>query len=283
MGEVRLVVAALSVLMLAGCGKQEETPVDPVLARVDGVAILQSDMDAAWSRTFSDVDALYADEAMEERLLKSLVASRVMARKAEVEMSDAQKQELDAAVSAWREEQLVKRYLAEHVTAQPVSAEMVDAYYQKHPEMFGGGERRLYEVLTVQGTQDEATRDMAVAALGKASEITDWQAYARAQSTANFIVSYARARADANTQDKSLLAKLKALSAGQTSAMSLAGGVATIIRVNAVETVAPKPLVEVRDDIRRRLAPVKLKAAVKEAMDAALAGVDVEYIDTEKQ
>lgn len=279
MGGVRLAAVTLALLAVVGCGKQEEVSVDPLLARVDGSDVYQSDMDAAWSRTFSDVDALYADDAMEERLLKSLVASRVMARKAEATMSAEQMQEFDAVVKAWREEQLVKRYLAEHVTPQPVSNEMVESYYNKHPEMFGGGERRLYEVLSVQGTSNETTRDKAVALLGKAAEQKDWQHYARENSSADFIVHYARARADSNTNDKALLAKLKTLSAGNTSAMSLAGGEATVLRVNAVEVIAPRPLIEVRDDIRRRLAPVNLKAAVKEAMDTALIGADVEYFD----
>lgn len=280
MGGVRLASVTLVLLAVVGCGKQQEASIDPLLARVDGSDVYQSDMDAAWSRTFSGVDALYADDAMEERLLKSLVASRVMARKAEATMSAEQMQEFDAVVKAWREEQLVKRYLSEHVTPQPVSNEMVESYYTKHPEMFGGGERRLYEVLTIQGTTNEATRDKAVALLGNAAEQKEWQKYARENSSADLIVHYARARADANTGDKALLAKLKALSAGDTSAMSLAGGEATVLRVNAVEIITPRPLIEVRDDIRRRLAPVNLKAAVKEAMDTALVGADVEYFDS---
>lgn len=280
MGGVRLAAVMFAALAVIGCGKQEESAVDPLLARVDGSNVYQSDMDAAWSRTFSDIDALYADDAMEERLLKSLIASRVMARKAEATMSAEQKQALDAVVKAWHEEQLVKRYLAEHVTPQPVSNEMVESYYNKHPEMFGGGERRLYEVLTIQGTTNEETRDKAVALLGKAAEQKEWQEYARENSSAGFIVQYARARADASSGDKALQAKLKTLSAGKTSAMSLAGGEATVLRVNAVETIAPRPLIEVRDDIRRRLAPVNLKAAVKEAMDTALSGADIEYFES---
>tara|TARA_R110002073_G_scaffold45053_2_gene124657 strand:+ start:111262 stop:112110 length:849 start_codon:yes stop_codon:yes gene_type:complete len=279
-GGVRVAALALAVLAVTACGKQEEPSVNPLLARVDGSDVYQSDMDAAWSRTFSEVDALYADDAMEERLLKSLVASRVMAHKAEATMSAEQKQEFEAVVKAWREEQLVKRYLSEHVTPQPVSNEMVESYYNKHPEMFGGGERRLYEVLTIQGTTNEETRDKAVALLGNAAAQKEWQKYARENSSADLIVHYARARADANTGDKALLAKLKTLSAGKTSAMSLAGGEATVLRVNAVEIIAPRPLIEVRDDIRRRLAPVNLKAAVKEAMDTALVGADVEYFDS---
>jgi hypothetical protein len=37
-------------------------------------------------------------------------------------------------------------------------------------------------------------------------------------------------------------------------------------------------LIEVRDDIRRRLAPIKLREAVKQAMDLALKDASIEYL-----
>lgn len=277
------IVWFLPLLLLAACGDKPEEPVDEILATVDGEPIYASEVNAAWSRTFSQQDAMFAGEELEDRLLKSLVASRVMARKAEAVMSDADKVELDLQVAAWREEQLVKRYLAEHTAPEPVSNDMVEEYYLKHPELFGGGQRHQFEMLKVSYRNDTALRDRALDALGNAASEKDWARYSAALNGKGLTVIHQRVVADASFDDKTLLARVRALQAGQVSPLSTAQGEVVVIRLNAVETVTPRPLIEVRDDIRRRLAPVKLRAAVKQAMDAALQDATVVYSSRDQE
>lgn len=270
-----LVLAA--VLSLAACEKGPEEPESEVLARVNGEPITAADLEAARSRTFSNVERLSADGQLDRKLLESLVATRVMAKKAEQAMSEKDKRELAQQVKAWREEQLVRRYLESQVSPEPVSKAMVEEYYHKHPELFGGGTRRQYEILRILTADDTGLRDRAVDLLAEARQAADWQAFASQRSTPEMPVDYRRGRAGANFEDKTLLARLQPLKPGEASPLSMANGEVSLVRVVAMEEVPPKPLIEVRADIRRRLAPVKLRAAVKEVMDAALRDADVEY------
>lgn len=273
----------LSLVLLAACGDKPEEQTDAVLATVNGEPIYASEVNAAWSRTFSEQDAMFAGEELEERLLKSLVASRVMARKAEAAMSDADKAELDLQVAAWREEQLIKRYLAEHTVPEPVSNDMVEEYYRKHPELFGGGQRHQFEMLKVAYRNDTALRDRALDALGKAASEKDWARYSAALNSKGLVAIHQRVVADAAFDDKALLARVRALQAGQVSPLSTAQGEVVVLRLNAVETIAPRPLIEARDDIRRRLAPVNLRAAVKQAMETALQDATVVYSSRDQE
>lgn len=271
-----LTLLSLAVAGLAGCGWFDDSRGE-VLAKVDGQKIYQADLDAAWDRTFTDADAMVGGEAVRHRLLESLVASRVLARKAEAALSDEEEKALERDMAAWREEQLVKRYLAEQTTPDPVTPQMVEEYYKAHPELFGGGRKQHYESLTAKVGNDDRLRDRAIALLR--SPGGDWQAAATAGSRDGLVVEYGRGVADALLADAGLRAQLSVLKEGQASPMSMAGGTVTVYRVTRVETSPPKPLSEVSADIRQRLAPMQLKKAVKAAMETAMRDVEVEYFD----
>lgn len=271
----------IPLLVLTACNdaqQQADVVDDPVVARVNGEEIRASEVSAAWNRTFAEQDMLFDGAELQQRLLQSLVASRVMARQAEAAMSDEQRQELDQLTRAWREEQLVKRYLADHVVAEPVDQQMVEDYYNKHPELFGGGQRYEFEQLKVVYGDDSIQRDKALDLFALAGEAGDWAAFARTNSGSGLVLVHQRVVADAGFADKTLLATLSSLSPGQLSPVTSGEGAVAVVRLNRREAVAPRPLAEVSSDIRQRLAPVKLRQAVKQAMDGALSGANIEYV-----
>lgn len=271
-----LAILFATATLLAGCDWFDKSR-GAVLAKVDGDKIYAADVDAVWDRTFSNADAMMGGEEVRHRLLESLVASHVLAGKAEETMTREEKKALDRQVAAWREEQLVKRYLTAHIVPDPVTPEMVEAYYKAHPELFGGGRKKHYEALAAKVGNDDKLRDRAIALLRNPGG--NWQAAASGNSRDGLVVEFSRGVADALLADKALLAQLSTLKEGQASPLNMAGGVVTVYRVTQVETTPPKPLTEVSSDIRQRLAPMQLKKAVKAAMEVAMKGVEVEYFD----
>jgi hypothetical protein len=71
---------------------------------------------------------------------------------------------------------------------------------------------------------------------------------------------------------------VEATAAGATSALHV-GEQLTIVRVNAKEQLSPRPLAQVSVDIRRKLAPIKMKEAIKAISDSAEKQMKIEIIN----
>lgn len=275
-----LVWLCLSTLVggLAACGDKPAEHEDLVLAYVNDRPVYQHQVDIAFERTLGPQGALLADDSTWDKVLESVVATRVLADLAAAQLSDGEHRELEARVQAWREEKLVRQYLADRVTPTPVTSAMVEDYYRRHPEQFGGGERLHYEQLSVAVAGDESLRDRAIAFLGEAADVTDWQALAQQARRGDLPATYQRGDVGQGVGEPALRARLQPMTEGQTSALAFSGGEASMLRLVRRETLAPRPLMEVSDDIRMRLAPVQLRKAVREVMDDAMQDANVRYL-----
>ncbi len=275
-----LVVVGLLVLVACSQDVSElATDPDPVIARVNGEVLRASDLEAVRNRTLGTMEALVTDDdALDARLLTSLAASRVMARKAESRMSDQEIRTLDAQTAAWREEQLVKRYLADVIIPEPVNDDEVTRYYNAHPERFGGGARYTFDSLRGEFSDDIALRDVLIDVLNQARQEGDWAGLAVRHHQQGLPLMYQQNLVDNQHSDKRLLAQLRSMEEGEVSSLMSARGEVSVLRLVQVEILPPRPLMAVRNDIRRTLAPVKLRDAVREAMEDAMADVQVDYV-----
>ncbi len=276
---LRALACVTGVLLVVGCS--EPAPEHQVLATVNGVPVYDYELALARERTLGEQGMLLADASTDRKVLESLVAGRAMALLAEHGMSEQEHTALAHQVAAWREEQLIKRYLSEHVVPVPVPQHRVNEYYERHPELFGGGTRYRYEQLSVATGQDTALRDKAVRWLGQAVEENDWQALTDAGRTAGLPVNFRQGTAAESLGSETLRARLKAMQPGEVSAVSLEAGEASLLKLVAVETVPPRPLSDVSDDIRLRLAPMQLRQGIREVMDQATAQADIQYLREE--
>ncbi|KAF0810010.1 hypothetical protein A167_01311 [Alcanivorax sp. S71-1-4] len=276
---LRALACVVSALLLAGCS--EPAPEHEVLATVNGAPVYDYELSLARERTLGEQGMLLADASTDRKVLESLVAGRAMALLAEQDMSEQERTALAHQVAAWREEQLVKRYLSEHVVPVPVPQHSVNEYYQRHPELFGGGTRYRYEQLSVATGQDTALRDKAVRWLGQTVGQNDWQALANTGRAEGLPVNFRQGTAAESLGSETLRARLKAMQPGEVSAVSLEAGEASLLKLVVVEMVPPRPLSEVSDDIRLRLAPMQLRQGIREVMDQATAQADIQYLREE--
>ena len=139
-----------------------------------------------------------------------------------------------------------------------------------------GGE--AFDLAALVGIDLDDEQRLVLDAMLAESASGDWAAFARTNSGSGLVLVHQRVVADAGFADKTLLATLSSLSPGQLSPVTSGEGAVAVVRLNRREAVAPRPLAEVSSDIRQRLAPVKLRQAVKQAMDGALSGANIEYV-----
>ncbi len=251
----------------------ELTPV--VLVKVNGEAITAEQLEHSISSTFSAAAVMAAGSELRDKVLESLIASKAMSQAALAELNSDDQQLIALKVAAYREELLVKAYLREHVAPQPVTSQMVEEYYAKHPELFGAEELVNVELLVQpEGSQPELRSQF----LGRIESIRNEPNWG--ESTARWDaldLSYQKQHVSPTALSPRLQMTVNSLQEGETSEALMVDGAAYLVRLHQRRQVPPKPLSQVSTDIRKRLAPIQLKKAVKEASALALKSTTVEW------
>ncbi|SIP86954.1 hypothetical protein SAMN05878282_1016 [Aquipseudomonas alcaligenes] len=257
----------------------KEVPVEPsaTLVTVDESPITRAQLELTIERTLGDSAPLFANEEVERKILDSLVSSRAMALLAERELDASEKQQLDLKAQAYREELLVRHYLQAHATPEPVSTEMVADYYKRHPEEFGGGVEKSFEIITSTAELDERLRSELIALLsGVDVQKGDWPALVESWRAAGRPLEYRQNKLRPEMLDQPLRGLVESTSAGSVAPL-YSNGQLLLVRVTAEQQLPARPLAEVSGAIREKLAPQALKKAVKELSAKAVEQVKVQY------
>jgi len=262
-------------------GQRSITDDSPVLATVNGEGISQADVKFMIARTFSSADSLLANKEINDKVLDSLIASKAMSQKIKQEMSAEQLTDIQRKVNAFREELFVREYLMRSVVPTPVTQEMVSEYYQGHPEKFGGTTLKVFEQLKASRKLTESERDHFLADQQSISTSSDWQQIA-AQSQDKYPLNYQKASAVPGLLDPKLDAVIKNLSLGNTSGTIFIDELPMVFRVLEEKQIPAQPLHEVSAGIRKSLAPIQMRQAVKQVTDELLKEVHVEKMDSSK-
>ena len=287
------VLTGLALLLgLSACGQRDEqkTPQktsgnaepaarlpgeDEILARVEGEPITAYELQQAMRAMLGPQQAALLDAEGRRKVLESLVLGRLMAIRAEAELDALQRRAIEVATRAHREQLLAGQYIKQHAAPAPVTDEAVQAYYNDHPQAFGGGVVRRYEVLMQTAAAPDGQREAELKALQAAAGGSDWRQAAQA-SGGN--IAFRGGEVDENLLQPQLLALLQALKVGEVSAPTYIQGRAYIARISAEQQREARPLPEVRAQIRRALAPLQLKKSVQQISAALLKDARVEYL-----
>ncbi|MCU9949123.1 peptidyl-prolyl cis-trans isomerase [Pseudomonas sp. PDM13] len=275
----------LAALLLAGCRDDDgaealaQVPVEPsaTLVTVDESPITRAQLELTVERTLGESAPLFANDEVERKILDSLVASRAMALLAERELGASERAQLDLKAQAYREELLVRHYLEQHATPEPVTSEQVADYYQRHPEEFGGGVEKSFEIITSDQELDEAQRAELIALLSGAEvQGNDWQKRVAAWRAAGKPLEYRSNRIKPELLEQPLRSLVEPTAAGSIAPLYVDGQM-LLVRVTAEERLPARPLSEVSGEIREKLAPQALKQAVKSLSEEATRQVKVQY------
>jgi len=275
----------LAALLLAGCRDDDgaealaQVPIEPsaTLVTVDESPITRAQLELTVERTLGESAPLFANDEVERKILDSLVASRAMALLAERELDAGERAQLDLKAQAYREELLVRHYLEQHATPEPVTSEQVADYYQRHPEEFGGGVEKSFEIITSDQELDETQRAELIALLSGAEvQGNDWQKRVAAWRAAGKPLEYRSNRIKPELLEQPLRSLVEPTQAGSIAPLYVDGQM-LLVRVTAEERLPARPLSEVSGEIREKLAPQALKQAVKSLSEEATRQVKVQY------
>jgi hypothetical protein len=268
--------------LIAGCQHKapKEIPgANQVLATVNGSPITQFDVDRTAVRLLGPQRFSSLDEAAKHKVLESLVLSRAIAQIEAKQLDSADSYSLDKQVEDYREQLLVKHYLKDHANPKPVTEEMIVDYYNQHPYQFGGGEHKRYQMLFVTRDLSDTERQSVLKAYSRTQNQHDWKRYASALAKQKLPVSEQQGTTPASLPNKTLDDVLEKLGKGKVSTVTFVDGRPYLLQVTDTFTTQPRPLNDVRGQIRRELLPVRIKQALDVVSKQVLGKVKVEYVD----
>ncbi|WP_337058958.1 peptidyl-prolyl cis-trans isomerase [Pseudomonas sp. USHLN015] len=275
----------LAAALLAGCRDDDgaealaQVSVEPsaTLVTVDDSPITRAQLELTVERTLGESAPLFANDEVERKILDSLVASRAMALLAERELDAGERAQLDLKAQAYREELLVRHYLEQHATPEPVTSEQVADYYQRHPEEFGGGVEKSFEIIASDQALEEPQRAELIALLsGAEAKARDWQKQVAAWRAAGKPLEYRSNRIKPELLEQPLRGLVESTEVGSIAPLH-ADGQLLLVRVTGEERLPARPLSDVSGEIREKLAPQSLKQAVKRLSEEATRQVKVQY------
>lgn len=268
-------------LLVAGCSDSDTKTTSTadqsaVLATVNGEKISDADVAFALQRTFSNVD-LVVDQAMRDKVLDSLIAAKAMRAVMQEQLSEGEKNNINRTVNTYAEELYIKEYLLKNAHPEPVSTSMVEDYYHRNIEEFGGGESKEFELLKTQTKITEQQRDTLLSEVVALKKSTNWKQFS--ESNANtFGLTFFQSTIRPGLLDPQVEQLVDSLGVGQVSDVAFIGGIPHIARVTNVTSLPAQPLAQVAPQIRKKLAAVQLKKAIKTATEEVRDKVSIKLI-----
>lgn len=285
---MKMVILLSLSMLLAACGDKKENQVapekipervlSPTLVKVDGNAITEMDLELAVHRTLGPNSLFQADSKAQRKILESIVMSKALALKTDSLLTDEQRYEIELQTLAYRDELLAKRYLKEHVSPSPVTNEMVESYYRDNIEKYSTPAKLQVEFIQADTTMTSSQRGAVMAALTRARTERDWKAWVSSQNTQKLPVSYSQNAFVSKAMSSDIAQVVSALKEGESSNVFFISKRPAIARIIQRISGTARPLEQVSKEIRKTLAPIQLKKAIKASADEVMANMTIEYV-----
>ena len=250
---------------------------EEVLVTIEGDEITQYDLQATAEKTLGKQQASVLTDVAKNKILESLVISRVMAKTQEESMEGEDKARLEKEVNAYREQLLVKQYIKNHITPEPVTQQMVANYYNKHPEKFGSKNIQAYEMISAVNKPSPTERDKLISSMEALKGKSDWDTSVKDLVANGHQVSFHKSVLNEKTLHPKLKSTITQLAFGATSSVSFIEGKPYMIRRLKQITEPPKPLSQVSSEIRKSLVPIQLRKQIKQHAKELLVTADIKY------
>lgn len=274
---VRLTILLFGTLLaLSACNGDNRQAEGRVLAKVDGVSIHETELNRELRRFLGD-RAERADSKVRRTVLESIVQKRAMVLAAEKELASEDSKDLEEQVARFRDNELIKFYMRNHTQPRPVTDEMVLAYYNAHRDRFGGAKVKRYRML-IGPVAQKANQEKADEMLQAFQVADDWSKLQQQAKSQGLQFRIQEGMADERMLHESLQAAMKALLKGETSDPITIGHYVYLVRITGKSEFPPKPLAEVRPEIRKLLAAETLKQNIRQASELSIGQVKVEYM-----
>ncbi|MCP3872796.1 MAG: hypothetical protein GY699_06540 [Desulfobacteraceae bacterium] len=282
---IYFIVLFLSLIFFfSGCGQNEKEGqekvlknAEKVLATVNGSPITVDDLELMAKRTHGKDYIKALDEKNKKTLLESLVFARAIAQKAQAELTKQDKAIIENKTNAFREELLIQIFLTQNIRPEPVSDKMIKEYYQSHLEQFGKKKMRQYEIIMTKSKIKTGQRKRMLSALDDATSKKNWEQWSKTLLNKGYPISFSAGTFRKDKLDQRLSKLILSLDSGEVSSPAFINERLYIVKVTHMDTVQPHPLEEVSASIKRKLAPLAVKKALKKAKEQVLKDAQVIY------
>jgi len=267
---MRTIGFLLLVSLIAACNKtqtentiNDNNSVAEVIAKVNGEPVYKTEFDLIVNQTVGEFAALQLTKKTKDKILQSLVLRKLMKAEQLKQMDQAELQHVELQVAAYRDELLTKQYIRNNISAEPVSNEMVNEYYRNNLSQFGKKQIRRFDMIRAQIGHDEKHVKQINTFIQNISPQENWQALAKKPDSQKNSVKIIRG----NSADIGLLKSyqkiISTLAKNEASKVHSINGVLVRFKVTDLIELPAKPLIEVKKDIHKRLAPIQIKKAIK--------------------
>ena len=266
---MKVVLLILAAFQLFACSNSSvEEPKEKPMAKVGSSYLYPSELEYQFEKLVGNSAALIDQSVVRERIRDSLVLSKQMAQKALSNMTEQEKQQLELQVSQYKDEILAKHYINEFVSVEVPSPKAVDQYYQKNLHKFGGGKYVSMMEFMFKGTCAMNVDKNSL--YGSEEDVLAMLNKAKCQYSIKRIEKPMAALSENSSVDslKTGMFKLKP-SSSQIKALY----------IKAITKKPARPLSEVVPSIRKILAPVYLKKALKKERLALSQELEVEFFE----
>lgn len=249
----------------------------PTVVTVEGEAITELDLELAVYRTLGPNSMFQADAKARQKILESIVMSKALALATQRSLSIEERYEIDRQTQAYRDELLAKRYLKSQVNPQPVTNEMVKAYYEANLEKYASPAKLQVEFVQAAPSMTPSQRGQVMAAMSSAQSQNDWPAWVSGQKAQGLPVTYSQNAFSSKAMASDVAQVVRQLDIGESSAVFFINKKPAIARVIKRIPGQATPLAQVTKEIRKTLAPIQLKKAIKAAAAEVMASMTIEY------
>jgi hypothetical protein len=283
---IRSVWVPLFTCVLVSCGDSDapettapaETGIDhgELLATVDGIPIYEMELDELLLDMFGEYRAMSMDEKSRRRALDSLIASRALAKEAEARLDTQQLEAIETKTRKYRENLLINTYMRDNVDLSSINDKAVTEYYEKNPDLFGKKKIKQYRMLSSRDALPEDQRNHLISAMATTVDMSLEQKQT-VLSKAGIDLQLSRNEMNKNYLDSKLYAFIDAQQVGRTSDLTFIRGKPYVVEVLSERELQPRPLIEVKETIRKSLVLARLKEAIKKKSAQVLAKSSVIY------
>lgn len=266
-------------ILLASCSKESKEPEETkkALATVNGKPVYQEHINAMLGKFPPEAVARSGDE-LEQKILESLVRAKAVAELARQTLSENETENIKLRAELYQEELLAAAYLKENAAIEPVTDAMVRSYYEKNRQRYSLGDQVHIQYLQSESGLEEGKKRVLMKAMSSVAPDADWKAYQKTLEAEGYPVFYRNSSIKQSLLASPLDSMVASLEPGEASSVFY-GDTLYRARLLKKDNLGYQPLSEVSAEIRRKLAPVQMKKAVKLVSDEALKSVNVEYLN----
>jgi len=258
--------------MLAGCSSEQGN----IVARIGDIEITEKEFQDQLDIMMKPQQAKELSAKAKANVLKSLMLGRVMQQRSYTQMSEQEKNNLEIRVQAYRNKMLVNHYLQKQSNIAPVSEKMAHDYYMNNLDKYGQSSNKSYSLVTTVSRVTDNQRSEIITRYQKLKATNDIdKIYKGLNASAQFSLSkHVLNKKTSKTAVDKLVANL---SPGSVSSLSWIKGRPVIVKVITEDVQKATPFNEVKADIRKALAPVQVKNAIRNESKKIFKSLKVEY------